>query len=225
MFPPIHGFPKDVSIKHFEKRIDWEHVRNIPLFFWHAPRDLKKFEKQEKYQKNTTIQKNMNQGDVINHTQFGFKKQALSNLSTKTTVLRPRALIYNTALSFNEERYQHIKNKRRPVKIDKIYSGECDFPFRLKIIGADNIQEIFRHYENECYYNGRQVPNYVSHHPWKEDQEQSMNRMSDKFNKIGKDIRTMKLKKPSKNHHIDNEAQPKEEVVDEKEEQEISKIK
>lgn len=74
------------------------------------------------------------------------------------------------------------------------------------MIGAENIQEVFRHYENECYYNGMQVPNCVSHHPWKEDYEKSMHRMGDKFSKIGKDIKTTKnlrgTKKKSKKKEV-----------------------
>lgn len=47
-FPPIYNYPVDLSIKVFEKRIDWDHVRRSPIFYWHAPRDLEKFEKEEK---------------------------------------------------------------------------------------------------------------------------------------------------------------------------------
>lgn len=68
-----------------------------------------------------------------------------------------------------------------------MYSGECDFPFRIKVIGISDIEQIFRHYENECYYNGKGIPNFISHYPGKTNVEKNMSRMGDKFNKIGKD--------------------------------------
>lgn len=102
-FPPIFDYPKDCSIKIFEKRIDWDHVRRSPLFFWHAPRDLDQFEKEEKEQKNSAFQKQMfMKGEYLGL--FGMKKQILQNVASKGTFKRPRALIYNTALKFNEER-------------------------------------------------------------------------------------------------------------------------
>jgi hypothetical protein len=144
----------DLSIKVFEKRLDWNHIRKSPLFFWHAPRDLEKFEKEEREMKNTAYHQTMLLKNEF-PGQFAQKKPILKNVALKSTFLRPRSLIYNTALKFNDERYKAIKNKRRPLKIDKLYTGECDFPFRLKIVGAENLQEVFRHYENECYYNGK----------------------------------------------------------------------
>lgn len=127
--------------------------------------------------------------------QFAMKRQFMINYSTKSSLVRPRALIYHTMLKFNDERFKQIKNKRRPIKIDKIYSGECDFPFRFKILGLENASELFRHYENECYYNGKQVPNFVAHHPWKKDVQQSTNRMGETFKKFGDEIKKTKVTK------------------------------
>jgi hypothetical protein len=36
--------------------------------------------------------------------QFGLRKNFMTNFSPKSTIMRPRALIYHTMLKFNEER-------------------------------------------------------------------------------------------------------------------------
>ena len=66
----------------------------------------------------------------------------------------------------------------------------------MRILGISNMGEIFRHFENECFYNGAQMPSFVSYYPGKK-KDKNYNRMGDLFKKIGKDLKLKRNRRPS----------------------------
>lgn len=90
---------------------------------------------------------------------------------------RPRALIYDGLLEFNDKRYKMIKEGYFSVNEDRLYSGENDFQFRFKVCQITNLSSIFTHFDHECYYNGYEAPSFVSFYPGKKNLNTSRKRI------------------------------------------------
>jgi hypothetical protein len=58
------------------------------------------------------------------------------------TLLRPRALVYETMQRFQESRLKEVE-KCITFRKKILYSGECETNFKIKIIGIDNLFEIY----------------------------------------------------------------------------------
>ena len=87
--------------------------------------------------------------------------------------LRPRLLIKEKAVEFNQDRYKMIENGNININNYMLYSGECDFPFRVNIVGITNIYRLLE-LDNKCNpeleevperratYNGLCPPRYIT---------------------------------------------------------------
>jgi hypothetical protein len=82
--------------------------------------------------------------------------------------LTPRALIYLRIPEYYEGRLKELKSKAYELQPKRYHSGEIDYPFRVRVIGIEDIGSVFTHYEHHCYYNGKNPPSFISFYPKKE---------------------------------------------------------
>lgn len=97
---------------------------------------------------------------------------------------RPRAFIYKDLLQFNEYRFKIFKSGRIASNLKKMYSGENDFLFRMKLSEITNISKLFIHYTYECYYNGFSTPNFITHFPQKRHIKNHKRSLGDKISML-----------------------------------------
>lgn len=148
-FPPIYKIPTDrLDREDLESMINWSEVRINPLFFWHAPANLSSKE---------FINSEISKSGVRT-----VNKTSLRKTSNDSMFNRPRALIYTTMLEFNERRLELLSKNLLPLVEDSVYSGESDFPFRLKISSVSNMAALFRHKAKHCDYNGFENPDFLT---------------------------------------------------------------
>ena len=99
------------------------------------------------------------------------------------------------AVEFNQDRYKIIENGNNNINNYMLYSGECDFPFRVNIVGITNIYrlleldnktnpELEQVPERRATYNGLCPPRYLTK---KSAQQEEQHNTSKKKVKIEED--------------------------------------
>lgn len=166
MFPPIiERDPKESKNNDF-KPIDWEKFQNVPMFLWYPPDQLPKFSLHNSVD-NSQIKKDKEQ---LKMTELNNKPKTFFSLKEPETN-RPRVVSKTVMKDFHNLRTTQHENNVIFLEHNVLYSGECDWPFRIRICGIENLFKIFEqaddadieHHPEQCaVYNGLIPPRYVT---------------------------------------------------------------
>ena len=168
-FPNMIELPFNAELQDFYNVFNWDSVSENPVVFWPLPRDLSDFRI----------------GEGLSRVNEGFKPIFVVPKKDHVFV-KPRALIYQDSIEFSQIRLELIRQQKLPLVINRLYTGEITFIFRFKIVGASNIESLFYFLDSEIYYNGKLMPVYVTHWPFKKAEKQGKKRIVDYLQPISK---------------------------------------
>ena len=135
--------------------IDWTKFLEAPLFLWYPPFKFPTYKNessfnQEEYEKN----------------QRDFDEKFYDEIS------KPRVLNQKCMEEFKETRRQQYRNGIIHLnENNKLYTGECDWVFRVKIMGIENLFKLLEQADDKnqdddphknAIYNGLLTPNYIT---------------------------------------------------------------
>lgn len=150
-FPPILTIPSSARVfseveesdDDIENDIDWEQFENRALFLWYPPCRVQ-------HASNMT---------VIDPIEKYIKRKFYEKKQT----IKPRALNHLMMDNFLEKRMKRLKEHKIELgKSRTSYTGECDFPFRIKINGLDNVIGLVKQFLANATINGLVEPDYVT---------------------------------------------------------------
>ena len=135
--------------------IDWNKFLEAPLFLWYPPFKLPIYKSDGIY----------NQEEYLRN-----KKEF--DLKMFEEISKPRVLNQKCMEEFKEMRRNEYKNGIIHLnENNKLYTGECDWVFRIKILGIENIFKIFEQADDKnqdddphknAIYNGLLTANYIT---------------------------------------------------------------
>ncbi|CAD8171964.1 unnamed protein product [Paramecium pentaurelia] len=144
-FPPIFERNADESVP-------WDQFIDIPCFLFYAPFPLRDIQNEE-----------------------GKKRKKISRQDSNFSPLRPRLFLKERCLEFVEMRYQMLQERYFPLKKSIIYSGECDYRFKIQILCLSNIHRLFilddkdldefkkqNGHKRRATYNGQCPPRFIT---------------------------------------------------------------
>jgi len=154
LLPIFERESEDVE-KGIYSEIDWNKFLEAPLFLWYPPFKLPTYKTEtiynlQEYQKNLQV----------------FNEKLYDEVS------KPRVLNQKCMEEFKElRRDQYRKGIIHMNENNKLYSGECDWVFRLKIHGIENLFKLLEQADEKnqdddphknAIYNGLLTPNYIT---------------------------------------------------------------
>lgn len=148
-FPPlIERDPKDVK-RGVIKPVPWEQYKDVPIMLWYPPFPLDPYTKK--------------------HSE-GEKNKIIQDLNPEESN-RPRVVSKGMMKDFNNLRRIQHENNVIVMEKNVLYSGECDWPFKIKICAVENIIKMFELAEERseetdptknAIWNGFYTPKYVT---------------------------------------------------------------
>lgn len=124
LFPTIiERDPQEAKTNNF-KAIQWKKYEDVPILLWYPPESL--FNSEQLEAKDVSID----------------KQKAFFSLK-EPEITRPRLVSKTVMKDFNEHRRNQHENNVIFLEHNVLYSGECDWPFRLRICGIENFFKIF----------------------------------------------------------------------------------
>lgn len=138
LFPPlIERKPSDIR-QGIVSQIDWETYKSVPMLLWYPPVALPPFHPDQKLARK------------IFHTKFQEENCLFREMQDFSSIKQ------------HLERSKYLTSPR-----EKLLSGECDYPFRLRICGINNIERLLaadmhKHASERATYNGVNCPHYIT---------------------------------------------------------------
>ena len=166
LFPPIIERDLKEAKNNEFKPITWEKFKDVPMFLWYPPEPLPRFTLHNSLDANQ-LKKDKEQFKIL---ELNNKPKTFFSLKDPETN-RPRVVSKTVMKDFHNLRRMQNENNVIFLEHNVLYSGECDWPFRIKICGIENLFKIFEQsddtdimpYPEQCAaYNGLIPPRYVT---------------------------------------------------------------
>ena len=139
-FPPIVERVKREVRNGYSEPIDWKKYEDTPFFIWYPPKELP----QQKFSRDIMY--------IETNKEESVKYESIPTM---------KPLLNTPAFNFQQKEFIR-ETEIKQLKKDCVYTGELDAPFRVRILGIDNLEVIFSQFDQGATENGFCVPSYIT---------------------------------------------------------------
>ncbi|CAD8121098.1 unnamed protein product [Paramecium sonneborni] len=193
-FPPIFERNGDESVP-------WDQFIDIPCFLFYAPYPLPPY---------VNVQQSFQFLDQIGQTK-GKQNEKINKNGSRFCPLQPRLFLKEKCLEFIDMRYKMLEEPYFHLKKSIIYSGECDYRFKIQILCLSNVHRLFilddkdleefkkeNGHKRRATYNGLCPPRFITKSSAKQEELHNTSKKKAKVEdeeKLQKKISFLKLSK------------------------------